>query len=112
MAPKEETRIVACALLFDCPLLYLCPLPLPRLLQRHPLHVTIPSRPFPQLAFPAHHPFTTYSSSALDAATNAINAAPTPLPSFAIPILTLFSPFAPISSTSRNALLISSSNPG
>lgn len=36
-------------------------------------------------------------------ATSAISAAPTPLPSFAMPILILFSPFAPIWSISRSA---------
>lgn len=45
-------------------------------------------------------------------ATSAISAAPTPLPSFAIPMRIRFSPLLPISGTSLSAVRICSSNPG
>ena len=83
--------ITTCAILTPLP----CPSRSPLDLQR-----TRPSQAFPR------------ALSSAFAATNAINAAPTPDPSFAIPILILFSPFSPSSGISRSASRIQSSKPG
>ena len=61
-----------------------------------------------------HHLPNHNQESALSAAlaTKAINAAPTPLPSFAIPTRMRFSPSGPISGISRQASRMYSSKPG
>jgi len=67
-------------------------------------------RPLPRNC-PTAHRFSSAVPAAC-AATSAIKAAPTPLPSFAIPIRILFSPLSPSSGISLNASRIYSSNPG